>query len=71
MALQQMLAARCPQDWIEQVNQIAELTGRTSAEVVREAIGQYLGATELRDLQSALAALECRVGQLERTVKLK
>ncbi|MUG98938.1 hypothetical protein F7734_44250 [Scytonema sp. UIC 10036] len=39
MAESPMLGARCPVEWAEKIKNIAHLTGRSEAEVVREAIG--------------------------------
>jgi hypothetical protein len=36
-------AARIPHSWDEQIRAIANETGQTHSDVVKEAIGQYLG----------------------------
>ena len=38
--------AEIPPDWKEEIEEIAQATGRTSGEVVREAIAQYLSETD-------------------------
>ncbi len=43
-----MIGARCPVEWQQQIDQIAEATGRKPAEVVREALSQYLQETQQR-----------------------
>jgi RHH-type rel operon transcriptional repressor/antitoxin RelB len=60
-----MLGARCPVEWQEKIRGIAEATGRKQAEVVREAIAQYLGETDsttiigtLEDMQQRLAVVK-------------
>lgn len=65
MAESPMLGARCPVEWQEKIKGIAEATGRKEAEVVREAIAQYLGETDpttitrtLEDMQQRLAVVE-------------
>ncbi len=42
MAESPMVGARVPQEWQEQISAIALASGRKEAEVVREALGQYL-----------------------------
>lgn len=46
MAHSPMLGARCPVEWQQQIQAIANASGRKEAEVVREAIAQYLGQTD-------------------------
>lgn len=65
MAESPMLGARCPVEWQAKIKGIAEATGKKEAEVVREAIAQYLGETDsttitrtLEDMQQRLAAVE-------------
>ena len=65
MAESPMLGARCPVEWQEKIRGIAEATGRKQAEVVREAITQYLGETDsttiigtLEDMQQRLAVVK-------------
>jgi RHH-type rel operon transcriptional repressor/antitoxin RelB len=60
-----MLGARCPVEWQAKIRGIAEATGKKEAEVVREAITQYLGEADpttitrtLEDMQQRLAAVE-------------
>lgn len=75
MAESPMLGARCPTEWAEQVKAIATATGRKEAEVVREAIGAYLGKHDpsairntLEDVQLRLAAVEQKLGRLGRLI---
>lgn len=64
--MQQPLAhARIPQDWDNQLRAIAQETGKSYSEVVREAIGEYIGKTEPNSVQS----MSRRLAQLERQVK--
>ncbi len=65
MAESPMLGARCPVEWQAKIRGIAEATGKKEAEVVREAIAQYLGETDpstitrtIEDMQQRLAAVE-------------
>ena len=48
-----------------QIQEIAA-AGRKEAEVVREALAQYLGRTDPSSVKDALSSLEDRVASLER-----
>jgi RHH-type rel operon transcriptional repressor/antitoxin RelB len=61
-----MVGARVPLTWQQQIQEIAVSSGRKEAEVVREALAQYLGQTDPASVKGALALLEDRVGSLER-----
>ena len=54
-----------PQDWQQQISAIALAAGRKEAEIVREALGEYLGKTDLGSVKGAIASLEDRVTCLE------
>ena len=41
-----MVGAKILQDWQQQLQEIATAAGRKEAEVVREALAQYLGRTD-------------------------
>ena len=56
-----MVGARVPQDWQQQIQVIASAAGRKEAEVVREALAQYLGKTDPSSVKGAIATLEERV----------
>lgn len=60
-----MVGARVPKDWQQQIQEIAQAAGRKEAEVVREALAQYLGKTDPSSVKGALALLEDRVANLE------
>ncbi len=60
-----MIGARVPHEWQQQISAIATASGRKEAEVVREALGQYLGKTDLGSIKGAIASLEDRVDRLE------
>ncbi len=66
MAESPMVGARVPQDWQQQISAIALAAGRKEAEIVREALGQYLGQTDPASVRGAIASLEDRVDNLER-----
>lgn len=61
-----MVGARIPLTWQQQIKEIATVSGRREAEVVREALAQYLGQTDPFAVKGALADLEDRVTNLER-----
>jgi RHH-type rel operon transcriptional repressor/antitoxin RelB len=65
MAESPMVGARVPQEWQQQINAIALASGRKEAEVVREALGQYLGRTDPGSVKGAIADLQDRVDRLE------
>lgn len=66
MAESPMVGARVPLEWQQQISALATASGRKSAEVVREALAQYLGQTDPMVVQGALADLQERVASLER-----
>ncbi len=66
MAESPMVGARVPQEWQEQIRALASASGRKEAQIVREALGQYLGKTDLGSVKGAIASLEDRVTSLER-----
>lgn len=61
-----MVGARVPQEWQQQISAIAAAAGRKEADVVREALGQYLGKNDPGTIKGAIASLEDRVADLER-----
>ncbi len=65
MAESPMVGARVPQDWQQQIQVIARVSGRTEAEVVRETLGQYLGKTDPAAVKGPISALQERVEALE------
>ena len=69
MAELPLVGARVPQDWQQQIQEIATAAGRKEAEVVREAIAQYLGETDSTSVKGAIALFEDRVANLERKLQ--
>lgn len=70
-----MVGARVPLTWQQQIQEIAAAAGRKEAEVVREALAQYLGQSDpaavkgaITDLQERVAQLECKLAGLGRLV---
>lgn len=67
-----MVGARCPVEWQQQIRVIATASGRREAEVVHEALAQYLGQTDPSSVKGAIVSLEERVSLLEgKIVKLE
>ena len=58
-------AARIPHSWNEQIRAIAQETGRTPSEVVKEAIGLYLEKTD----PDGVASIARRLATLEKQVR--
>lgn len=46
MASSPMVGARVTLEWQEQIQALAAASGRKEAEVVREALGEYLGSVK-------------------------
>jgi RHH-type rel operon transcriptional repressor/antitoxin RelB len=65
MAESPMVGARVPLDWQQQISAIAISSGRKEAEIVREALGQYLGQTDPAAVKGAIADLQERMTSLE------
>lgn len=61
-----MVGARVLQEWQQLFSAIALATGRKEAEVVREALGQYLGKNDPGRIKGAISSLKDRVADLER-----
>jgi RHH-type rel operon transcriptional repressor/antitoxin RelB len=55
-----MVGARVPQDWQQQIQEIATATGRKETEVVREALALYLGRTNPGSIKGASTDLQER-----------
>lgn len=60
MADSPILAARCPVEWQQQIQEIAKAAGRKESSVVREAIAQYLGRTDPSSVKGANTDLQDR-----------
>lgn len=61
-----LVGARVPLDWQQKIQEIAQAAGRKEAEVVREAIAQYLGQTDPEAIKGVIASLEDRLASVER-----
>ena len=56
-----MVGARVPKMWQQQISAIASASGRKEAEIVRDAIAQYLGKTDPTAVKGAISDLQDRV----------
>jgi len=61
-----MVGARVSSDWHRQIQETTTPAGRKEAEVVREALAQYLGKTDPSSVKGAIVDLQERVANLER-----
>jgi predicted DNA-binding protein len=62
-----LASARIPQEWSDQIQQIARESGKSASEVVREAIALYLGKVDgesISTMNRRLSKLERQVGKL-------
>lgn len=66
-----MIGARVPQDWYQQIQEIAQAAGREKAEILREALAQYLGKTDPAAVNGAITDLQKRVTELEQRRQIK
>lgn len=57
MAESPMVGARVPQEWQELFSANAAASGRKEAEVIREALGEYLGKNDLCSIKGDFALL--------------
>lgn len=67
MAAKQMVGARVPATWAEQIDQIATEKNCKSADIVREAIALYLDKPQLAKVlthEQRITALESRLARL-------
>lgn len=55
MAESPMVGARITQEWQQQIREIAEASGRKEAEVVGEALAQYLGEIDPGAVKGVIA----------------
>ena len=65
MAEKPMVDCRVEPDWKTQIDAIAEATGRGSADVVREALGEFLKRDRVPTLQNQVTDLLVRMSALE------
>ena len=60
-----MVGARVPHPWKDQIDGITQATGKSESDILREALAQYLGRTDLDSVDSLMK----RVATLERQLK--
>ncbi len=63
-------SARIPHSWNEQIRAIANETGRTPSDVVKEAIGLYLEKTDPSNVTSMARRLTTLEKQVRKLVQL-
>lgn len=64
-----LASARIPQEWMDQIQAICDATGKTSSEVVQEAIAAYLGHPQVNPVnhsEERLSAIEGKIDELLR-----
>jgi predicted DNA-binding protein len=71
----QRIGGRVPMAWATELKAIAETTGKSESEILREAVGQYLKKHDpnaikgtLEDVQLRLSTVEQKVGRLLKLV---
>lgn len=73
MSTQQLVSTKIPPDWVDHLDKLAVTTQLTRSALVKVAIGQYLGLSEVDpavvavDLQSQLDDIRARLEALERS----
>ena len=63
-----MVGTRVPPAWVEQLQAIAQETGKSQSEIIYEAIAAYLGKTDANSVSSMnkrLTALEKKLQNLK------
>ena len=57
-----MVGARIPHTWMDQIEGICQETGKRPSDILKEALGVYLGKTDV----DSVSSLQKRVAALER-----
>ena len=65
-----MVGARVPHAWMDQIEAICTESGKTTSEVVQEAIAQYLGQTNAGSVTSLAKRVAALERQYQKLVKL-
>lgn len=63
------VGVRLPLDYLKEIDEIAEATGRSRSQIMVEAVEVYLGKTPSDGVKSDLEAIQERVSLLERAVE--
>lgn len=63
------VGVRLPQAYLDEIDHIVEVTGRTRSQVMVEAVEVYLGKTPSQGVQTELENVKKRVEILERAVE--
>jgi predicted DNA-binding protein len=62
---QQNIGARIPADWYKSIQDLAESTGQTQSEILKEALAVYLKKTTRLKVASRLDAVEASLIEVE------
>ena len=65
-----MVGTRIPQAWMEQIQEICDESGRSSSEILREALAEYLKRTDAESVKSINKRLAALERQYQKLVKL-
>ncbi|AFZ15552.1 MAG TPA: ribbon-helix-helix protein, CopG family [Oculatellaceae cyanobacterium] len=71
MAESPLASARLPQEWMAQLDEIAQQTGKSRTDLVREAIAMYLGVIPPEGVRSDLEQLKNRVEIVEKKLQIQ
>ena len=65
-----MVGARVPHAWMDQIEGICSESGKSTSEVVQEALAQYLGRTDAESVTSLAKRVATLERQYQKLVKL-
>lgn len=63
------MGVRLPKEYLDEIDQISKVTGRSRSQIMVEAVEVYLGKTPSEDVVSDLEFVKERVGLLEDIVE--
>ena len=63
------VGVRLPSEYLKEIDEISETTGRSRSQIMVEAVELYLGKTPLDSVKSDLGAIRKRVELLERAIE--
>ncbi len=66
MAQKTAVGVRLPQEYLDEIDQICEVTGKNRTEVLLEAVAIYLNKTPADGVQSTIEQLERRLELVEK-----
>lgn len=65
-----LASARIPEQWMDQIQAICDATGKTSSEVVQEAIAAYLGQPQVNPVNHSEERLSVIEGKIDELLRL-